>query len=197
MLRENGPFDEGLARDLFRTMREGAAVRAFRTEGGTGAPSQLGWFQNERGDLFAAETDELGLRTPGAWIRLEEILPEFIRLSPDFVVHHPPPLPGRDTPPHLIPPAAPQGEVTELTPAMQERVKRLIEDSRSGNHPSLQNRKVEHRMGSFTSWGLACYVVRSVLQYGEPRQSICEELAPVVDEAMEVFKKARPDLGRW
>ena len=137
MLRENGPFDAVLARDLFETMREGAAMRAFRTEGGPGAPLQLGWFQKERGDLFAAETDGLGLLTPGAWIGLEVVLPEFLRLRPDFVVHHPPPPPDRDTPPHLVAPAAPQGEVTELTPAMKERVKRLIEDPRSGNHPPL------------------------------------------------------------
>lgn len=197
MLRENGPFDAVLARDLLETMREGAAVRAFRTEKGPGAPRQLGWFQKEGRDLFAAETDELGLWTPGAYVRLEEVLPEFLYLRPDFVVHHPPPPPSPDTPPYLVAPAAPQGEVTGLTPAVQERVKRLIEDPRSGNHLSLQNRKLDHWIGSFASWGLACYVIRSVLRYGEPRQSVCEELAPVVDEAMEAFKKARPDLDRW
>ena len=101
MLRENGPFDAVLARDLFDTLREGAAVRAFRTQKGPGAPSQLGWFKKERGDLFAAETDELGLRTPGAWIRLEEVLTEFLRLSPGFVVHHPPP-PPPGIPPRIL-----------------------------------------------------------------------------------------------
>jgi len=141
-----------------------------------------GWLQKDEGGRFASQTDQTDrapeLVASGRALALDEAVQFLLNIDPEYVVHNSPDLPAggvvrRDT----------RWEVLEPTPQMRERVRRLIEDPQSGEHLPLHGRKIEYWMGSFPSVAVGCYVLRLVLQYGEPRQSVCEALAPVVGEA--------------
>ena len=79
---------------------------------------------------------------------------------------------------------------------MLEEVRELTADPNSGGYGWLEHRKRDYWRGSMYSWGFAGAALTAI-GYPDNTREVCEQLAPVVEEAFESFKAKRPDLDPW
>ena len=180
----DGPFGVKVVRGFLAHMREGDTAELFRTrEAPSGEEAELlGWFQRERYGPFVGLT-AAGSIVSGAGLRLSEAVAAFLELDPDWVLHNVAWKPKKRI-----------GTAGEITPALREAIREVIEDPRSGGSEWLERRKREYWMGSRYPWGLAISAL-SDLGYSDTPEEVAKEFASNVEEAFEVFKQRRPDLN--
>jgi hypothetical protein len=95
------------------------------------------------------------------------------------------------------------GLIEEVTPELRDRVREITENRDASRIGWLECRKADYlRFGNMPSWVLAGYMLDTLrtkdedetLRHENVSRSVREQLGPVVEEAMEDFRRRRPDL---
>ena len=184
--RWDGPFDEGRVFNLLVRMREGATVQLYRTCRGASVEEAelLGRFEKARGGSVLADAPGLGPRFSGERVGLLEAARKFARSSTEYVLHD-----SQWAGPETSSPV-----VGEVTPELREMVKKVVEDPGSGGSGPLERSKRRYwRAGGGRPHFLAESALLA-LGYKDTPQEVLDDLAPMVEEAFEIFKEKRPDL---